>query len=235
MMDTEKLKNILEAALLASARPLTLDALEKLFDQQQDGVGQEAIRQCLNVLMEEYRGRGIELTRVASGYRLQVRQEFGPWVSRLWEEKPPRYSRAFLETLALIVYRQPITRAEIEEIRGVSVSSAIIKTMLERGWIRVLGHKEVPGRPALYGSTRAFLDYFNLKSLDDLPNLAELKDLDELQARLDVEQTEQKQQVRQAQQSQPSQEGDTDKGLGSGASGSESAVIMTLPGSDTQH
>lgn len=233
MIDTEKLKNILEAALLAAGRPLTLDALEKLFDQDQDGVGREAIRHCLRVLEEEYRGRGLELSEVASGFRLQVRAQYGPWVCRLWEEKPPRYSRALLETLALIVYRQPITRAEIEEIRGVGVSSAIVKTLLERGWIRVLGHKEVPGRPALYGSTQTFLDYFDLKSLDELPNLAELKDLDELQARLDLDQAEQKRQD--VQDTEPSQGDELDQGVGAEKPGPESAVVMTLPGSDTQH
>lgn len=232
-MDTETLKNILEAALLAAGRPLNLDALEKLFDQSQDGVAREAIRQCLAALEEEYQNRGLELCEVASGFRLQVRAEYGPWISRLWDEKPPRYSRALLETLALIVYRQPITRAEIEEIRGVSVSSGIVKTLLERGWIRVLGHKEVPGRPALYGSTRAFLDHFDLKSLDDLPNLAALKDLDELQARLDLDQSEPKRQN--AQQSEPSQSDEFEKGFGADKSDSESAVVMTVPGSETQH
>lgn len=233
MMDTEKLKNILEAALLAAGRPLTLEALEALFDQEQDGVGREAIRQCLKALEEAYRGRGLELSEVASGFRLQVRAEYAPWISRLWEEKPPRYSRALLETLALIVYRQPITRAEIEEIRGVSVSSGIIKTLLERGWIRVLGHKEVPGRPALYGSAKAFLDYFDLKSLDEIPNLAELKDLDELQARLDLEQPEGKGQD--VKDTEPVHGDEADKDIGVDNAGSETAVVMTLPGSDTQH
>jgi segregation and condensation protein B len=233
MRDNERLKNILEAALLAAGRPLNLDALEKLFDPSQDSVGREAIRQCLRELKEEYRGRGMELCEVTSGFRLQVRAEYGTWVSRLWEEKPPRYSRALLETLALIVYRQPITRAEIEEVRGVSVSSGIIKTLLERGWIRALGHKEVPGRPALYGSTRAFLDYFGLKSLDELPNLAELKDLDQLQARLDFEQPEP--QWQNAQNAEPSQGSGPNEGGAVDQPESESAVVMTLPSSDTQH
>ncbi len=186
-METEKLKVIIEAALLAAGRPLDVNQLEKLFDPQCDDVNRDDIRACLESLQAEYIGRGCELKQVASGYRLQVRQEFEPWIARLWEEKPPRYSRALLETLALIVYRQPITRAEIEDIRGVGVSSGIIKTLLERGWIRVLGHKEIPGKPALYGSTQRFLDYFNLKSLDDLPSLAALKDWGEVQAQLELE------------------------------------------------
>jgi segregation and condensation protein B len=227
MMDSEKLKHILEAALLAAGRPLTPERLEKLFDPKRDGVGREAIRQCLKVLADECKGRGYELRQVASGYRLQVRQEFEPWISRLWEEKPPRYSRALLETLALIVYRQPITRAEIEEIRGVSVSTGIIKTLLERGWVRVLGHKEVPGRPALYGSTRTFLDYFNLKSLDELPNLVEIKDLDQLQEQLDLRQTDAPDPA--AEDLKPVAEDPTEKDT------QKTAVIMTLPGAETHH
>ena len=187
-MDNDKLKRILEAALLVAGRPLSIDQLEKLFDRKQDDVAREAIRDCLKMLQQDCEQRGFELKQVASGFRLQIKQEYAPWISRLWDEKPPRYSRALLETLALIVYRQPITRAEIEDVRGVGVSSTIVKTLLERGWIRVLGHKEVPGRPALYGSTRKFLDYFNLKSLDNLPSLGELKDLNELQPQLDLSQ-----------------------------------------------
>lgn len=186
-METEKLKNIIEAALLAAGRPLDVKQLEKLFDPQCDDVSRDAIRACLDGLQAEYKGRGYELKQVASGYRLQVRQEFEPWMARLWEEKPPKYSRALLETLALIAYRQPITRAEIEDVRGVGVSSGIIKTLLERGWIRGLGHKEVPGKPALYGSTQRFLDYFSLKSLDELPSLTALKDWGEVQAQLELE------------------------------------------------
>ncbi len=183
-MDTEKLLSILEAALLAAGRPLNVDQITKLFDHERDGVDRDRIRECLDTLQQRCKNRGYELKQVASGYRLQVRQDLESWISRLWEEKPPRYSRALLETLALIVYRQPITRAEIEEVRGVSVSSNIIKTLLEREWVRILGHKEVPGRPALYGTTRKFLDYFNLKSLDELPSLADLKNLDEIQPQL---------------------------------------------------
>lgn len=185
-MDRDKLKCIVEAALLVAGRPLSIDQLDKLFDRKQDDVAREAIRDCLEMLQQDCEQRGFELKQVASGFRLQVKQEYAPWISRLWDEKPPRYSRALLETLALIAYRQPITRAEIEDVRGVGVSSTVIKTLLERDWIRVLGHKEVPGRPALYGSTRKFLDYFNLRALDDLPSLAELKDLNELQPQLNL-------------------------------------------------
>ena len=145
------------------------------------------IRKVLKELEEDYKDRGFELKQVASGYRIQVGQDYADWVGRLWEEKPARYSRALLETIALIAYRQPITRGEIEEVRGVSVSSNIIKTLMEREWIKVLGHKDVPGKPALYGTTRAFLDYFNLKSLDELPSLAEIRDLDQIHHELDLD------------------------------------------------
>lgn len=177
------LKIVLEGALLAAGGPLDLARLESLFDvAARPSAG--ALRAALAELAADYRGRGVELVEVAGGWRLQVPQRLAPWVSRLWEEKPGRYSRATLETLALIAYRQPITRGEIEEVRGVAVSSAIVKALLERGWVRVLGHKEVPGRPALYGTTREFLDHFGLKSLADLPALAELRDLDTIGAEL---------------------------------------------------
>jgi segregation and condensation protein B len=139
----------------------------------------DEIRKAVLELVEKHRDGGFELKQVASGYRFQVRADFETWVVRLWEQKPPRYSRALMETLALIAYRQPITRGEIEDIRGVSVSSNIIKTLQERDWVKPLGHKEVPGRPTLYGTTRSFLDYFNLKSLNELPTLAEIRDLDQ--------------------------------------------------------
>jgi len=158
-----------------------------------DGQGhysRDAIREALDWLQADCAERGIELQHVASGYRFQVRQELAPWISRLWEERPPRYSRALLETLALIAYRQPITRGEIEAIRGVSVSTNIMKTLQEREWIRVVGHREVPGRPALYGSTRQFLDYFNLKSLDDLPALADLIGPDKARPQLELDNPE---------------------------------------------
>ena len=179
MIDSEKLKAILEAALLAADEPLTVDQFAKLFrDGELDKENLRAdIREALKVLESEVEGRGYELIRVASGYRFQVRQELSTWVSRLWEEKPPRYSRALLETLALIAYKQPVTRGDIEEVRGVSVSQSIMRTLVERGWIRVVGQREVPGHPAMYGTTRAFLDYFNLKSLDQLPPLPEIREL----------------------------------------------------------
>ncbi len=183
-MEINKLKNILEAVLLAAERTLTVIQLEALFELDEERPTRDEIRQALHEMAADYENRGYQLKQVASGFRLQVRQEFATWVGRLWEEKPARYTRALLETMALIAYRQPITRGEIEEVRGVSVSSNIIKTLLERDWIKVLGHKDVPGKPALYGTTREFLDYFNLKSLDQLPTLAEIKDLDSIHPEL---------------------------------------------------
>ena len=178
-------KHIVEAALLASGKPLSIDRLLTLFfdDEQPD---RKAIREVLESLQQEYEGRGIEVREVSTGWRIQVRKEYAPWVSRLWEEKPGRYSRALLETLSLIAYRQPITRGEIEDVRGVAVSTNIIKTLLERDWVRVVGHRDVPGRPSLYATTREFLDYFGLKGLDELPTLAELKELDDLNPSLDL-------------------------------------------------
>lgn len=185
-MDNTQIKRIVEAALLSAGQPLALERLEKLFEGEERAPGRRELRAALGELAEECAERGYELKQVASGYRYQVRQDLSRWVGRLWEERPPRYSRATLETLALIAYRQPVTRGEIEEVRGVSVSSNILKGLQERDWIRVVGHREVPGRPALYATTRAFLDYFNLKSLDDLPPLAELKDLDKLHPELEL-------------------------------------------------
>jgi len=185
-MDTEQLKMVIEAILLAAGRPLTLDQLLAMFDEQEKPERQQ-VREAVTALQADYAGRGIDLLEVGSGYRIQVRASMQPWVSRLWEEKPTRYSRALLETLALIAYRQPITRGEIEEVRGVSVSSNIIKTLQEREWIHVVGHREVPGRPAMYGTTRHFLDYFSLKSLDELPSLAELRDLNDIGRELELD------------------------------------------------
>jgi segregation and condensation protein B len=178
-MEAEKLKQIVEAALLAADEPLSVDRLVKLFrpDEVDEASIREEVRGALRTLAEETRGRGVELSRVASGFRYQVRQPLSQWISRLWEEKPPRYTRALLETLALIAYRQPVTRGDIEQVRGVSVSQSIMRTLLERGWIRVVGQREVPGKPAMYGTTRAFLDYFDLKSLDQLPPLTEIREL----------------------------------------------------------
>ena len=181
-LEAEQVTAILEAALQAADGALTVDQCQKLFRRGELPVSsnetqRELVKRLLEELTERYEGRGIELKRVASGYRLQVRQEYSRWVSRLWEEKPPRYSRALLETMALIAYRQPVTRGDIEQVRGVAVSQNIMRTLSERGWIREVGHREVPGRPALYGTTKAFLDYFNLKSLAQLPPLEEIREL----------------------------------------------------------
>ncbi len=185
-MNPQQIKNIIEAALLAANHTLSIDRLLGLFiDENQPS--RDDIRQALVELGADYENRGVELKEVSSGFRLQVRIEFAPWVARLWDERPPRYSRALLETLVLIAYKQPVTRGDIEDVRGVAVSSHIIKTLLEREWVRVLGHREVPGRPSLYGTTKQFLDYFNLKSLEDLPPLGEIKDLDDLNASFDFE------------------------------------------------
>ncbi|MCP5197459.1 MAG: SMC-Scp complex subunit ScpB [Gammaproteobacteria bacterium] len=184
-----ELKIILEAVLLAAGEPLSLERLLGVFPEA-ERPERDVLRKVLLALMNDYAGRGMELVEVASGFRLQVPQTFSPWVSRLWEERATHYSRALLETLALIVYRQPITRGEIEEVRGVSLSSNIMKTLQERGWIKVIGHREVPGRPALYATTRDFLDYFNLKSLSELPPLAAPRDLDAIGAALETRTTQ---------------------------------------------
>ncbi len=193
-MNPQQLKNIIEAALLAADHPLSVDQLAALFNptqpDEEEPPTRDELRQALDTLQQECDARGIELKEVSSGYRFQVKQALAPWISRLWEERAPRYSRALLETLALIAYRQPITRAEIEDIRGVAVSSNIIKTLQEREWIRVLGHREVPGRPALYGTNRQFLDFFNLKGLGDLPTLAEINSLEDLPAQMHLSQSE---------------------------------------------
>lgn len=179
----DKLEKILEALLLASELPLSLEQLHRLLSADL-GLNKADIRQALEKLAGNLQGRAAELQEVASGYRIQVRREYSEWVSRLWQEKPPKLSRALLETLALVCYRQPITRGEIEEVRGVGLSPNITRTLLERGWIREVGQKEVPGRPSLFGTTPQFLDDFNLKSLDDLPTLPEIKDPAQLEAAL---------------------------------------------------
>ena len=178
-MDNDKLQPILEALFAASDKPISINQLFELFVGDIDQPSKDDIRKAIEGLTEKYQHGGFELKEVASGFRLQVRASYETWVARLWEQKPPRYSRALMETLALIAYRQPITRGEIEDIRGVSVSTNIIRTLEERDWVKSLGHKEVPGRPTLYGTTREFLDYFNLKSLNELPTLAEIRDLDQ--------------------------------------------------------
>lgn len=179
----ERLAQILEALLLAADQPLSVDALFRLF-QAEGGITKKDVKAALELLGRQLEGRAVELREVASGYRLQVRADYADWVGKLWQERPPRFSRALLETLALVCYRQPITRGEIEEIRGVSLSPNIVKTLVERGWVREVGVKEVPGRPALLGTTPQFLDDFNLKSLDELPTLPEIKDPAQLEAAL---------------------------------------------------
>ncbi|MDK1025464.1 MAG: SMC-Scp complex subunit ScpB [Gammaproteobacteria bacterium] len=183
-MSQPKLKQIIEGAVLAADRPLSIDQLSQLFGKQPPE--RSDIKAALDEIEQDCEDRGFELKRVASGYRFQVRHELSEWISRLWEEKPARYSRALLETLALIAYRQPITRGDIEEIRGVSVSTNIMRSLMEREWIRVVGHRDVPGRPAIYATTKIFLDYFNLESLEELPPLAEIKDLGKVNEELDL-------------------------------------------------
>ena len=180
------LVQILEGALLAAGEPLSVQRMTLLFEEN-ERPSKDEIKAAIKSVEERCEGRGYELVHVASGYRFQVRQDLAEWVGRLWQERPARYSRALMETLSLIAYRQPITRGEIEEIRGVAVSTNIIKTLLEREWVRVVGHRDVPGRPAMYATTRQFLDYFNLKSLDQLPPLAEIKELDNLSGELGLE------------------------------------------------
>lgn len=186
-MDDNQLKNTIEAILMSAGKPLSADKILALFEDQSNKPSITAIKKQLQVLAEECEGRGIELVEVASGFRYQGRKEYGPVVAKLWEVKPQRYSRALLETLALIAYRQPVTRADIEDVRGVSVSSNIIKTLMEREWIQVVGHRDAPGRPAMYATTKQFLDYFNLKSLDQLPTLSEIQDLSKLEPELDLD------------------------------------------------
>jgi segregation and condensation protein B len=178
-MDEAQIQRIIEAALMASDGPLTVANIVKLFTpgELDEENANKQVRQALQALQEESEQRGVELKRVASGYRYQVRQELSEWVSRLWDEKPPRYTRALLETLALVAYKQPVTRGDIEQVRGVSVSQSIMRTLVERDWIRIVGQREVPGRPSLYGTTKVFLDYFNLQNLDELPPLAEIRAL----------------------------------------------------------
>jgi segregation and condensation protein B len=184
-MDDKEIKYLIEAALLAAGRPLSVEQLQSLFDGRATPEKSQ-IRQAVSNLLEEYEDRGITITEVASGYRVQVKSEMAERLQKLWEDRSPRYSRALFETLALIAYRQPMTRGDIEEIRGVSVSTNIIRSLLERDWIRVLGHRDVPGRPAMFGTTKVFLDYFGLKKLDDLPPLADLADWESLRVQLNL-------------------------------------------------
>src|SRR5690349_873590 len=183
LMSENYLKNVIEAALLAAARPVSVSELQQIFDEQSRPTAKE-MRAILETLAADYEGRGVAIRETANGFRFQVRTEFSAEVSRLWPDRPKKYSRALLETLALIAYRQPITRAEIENVRGVSVNPEIVKTLMERNWVRVVGHRDVPGHPELLGTTSEFLDYFSLKSIEDLPPLAELKSLTDLNLQL---------------------------------------------------
>ena len=185
MSEIHPLASVVEAVLLAAGRPVGIEQMLELFEEGQRPPADE-IKLALESLLHSYADRGVELREVASGWRVQIRPQHADVVSRLWQERPSRYSRALLETLALIAYRQPITRSEIEDIRGVTVASTIMRTLHERNWIRVVGHREVPGRPELLGTTREFLDYFGLKSLDDLPTLAELQDLEDIKVQLEL-------------------------------------------------
>ena len=184
-MDQKKLQSVLEAIVISADKPISVEKLLGFFETE-DLVNRHDVKSALSELQKFYDGRGVQLIETSSGYRFQTHEDYKQWVTQHWDEKPTKYSRALLETLALIVYRQPITRAEIEDIRGVAVSSHIVKTLQEREWIRIVGHKEVPGRPSLLGTTRQFLDYFNLKSLDEMPSLSEIQDIDKLYPELDL-------------------------------------------------
>lgn len=184
-MDDNEIKYFIESALLAAGRPMSIDQLQNLFDAASTPEKPQ-LRQAINSLLDDYAERGMTITEVASGFRLQLKGDMADKLHKLWEERPPRYSRALFETLALIAYRQPMTRGEIEEIRGVAVSTNIMRSLLEREWIRVVGHRDVPGRPAMFGTTKMFLDYFSLKKLDDLPPLADLSDWESLRVQLNL-------------------------------------------------
>ena len=184
-MEATEIKHFIEAALLAAGRPLNIDQLKGLFDGRTAPEKSEN-RKAIETLNNEYEDRGIVVSEVASGFRMQVKATMADRLQKLWEERPPRYSRALFETLALIAYRQPITRGDIEDIRGVSVSSNIVRQLLERDWVHVVGHRDVPGRPAMFGTTKGFLDYFGLKKLDDLPPLADLSDWESLRVQLNL-------------------------------------------------
>lgn len=185
-MKNSQLKFIIEAALLGAGRPMSLDELRALFGDENEAPAKPEIREALASLEQDYDERGISLKEVASGFRIQVKPSMSPWLAKLSEERAPRYSRALMETLSIIAYRQPVTRGDIEDIRGVAVTTNIFRTLLERNWIRAVGHRDVPGKPELFGTTREFLDYFGLKALDDLPTLADLKDLDALNVQLEL-------------------------------------------------
>jgi segregation and condensation protein B len=221
-MNNHDLKNVVEAALLAAGRPVGREELRDMFDEF-ERPNLEAINVALEALKSDYAKRGVELKEVASGWRIQVRDSAARHVSRLWQERPAKYSRALLETLALVAYRQPVTRGEIEAVRGITVNPNIIRSLTERGWIRVVGHREVPGRPELLGTTHEFLDYFGLKSLDELPSLAELNDLDSLGVQLELPDSD-------AGSTAPPEEAE-DAGRGDSAQRQHGLVASGTPGS----
>ena len=188
-MEINQLKSIIQAALMASGRTLNVNDLLQLFqeeDEDQPQVNAAAIKTVIEQLQQDAQATCFDLKEIASGYCYQIRQDYSKWLSKLWEERPPRYSRALLETLVITAYRQPVTRADIEDIRGVAVSSSIMKTLLEREWLKVIGHRDLPGKPGIYGTTKAFLDYFNLKNLDELPTLEDIKNIDEIGKQLNM-------------------------------------------------
>ena len=185
-MEKDQIKNVIEAALLAAGRPLSRGPDSRPVWRRASAGASRRFGKRSRRCRPTTRNRGITLNEVASGFRIEVRRTMTPWLARLWEERPPRYSRALMETLAIVAYRQPVTRGDVEEIRGVAVTTNIIRTLLERNWIKVVGYRDVPGKPAMYGTTREFLDYFGLKQLEDLPPLAEIRDLDKMTAQLDL-------------------------------------------------
>ncbi len=242
-LSESQIQQIIEAALLAAEGPLTVDNLFRLFSvgELSESEGRKQIRQALQSLEEACSTRGVALRKVASGYRYQTRQDLSHWVSRLWEEKPPRYTRALLETLALVAYKQPVTRGDIEQVRGVSVSQNIMRTLLERDWIQVVGQREAPGRPSMYGTTRAFLDYFNLSKLDELPPMEEIKAMIEptlvaqdganLEGQADA-QAEAQQQTQQEAQQEAQHETDASQGSHDSAAQASAGIDNTAEGND---
>lgn len=189
MMDEVRLRQIVEGLLLAAGKPLSLEQVSNIFTEE-ERPDNDTLRSVMDEIESACEGRGFELKKVASGYRFQVRQSVGEWVGRLWDEKPQKYSRALMETLAIVAYRQPLTRGDIEKVRGVAVSTTIMRTLLDREWVRVVGHRDVPGRPAMYATTRQFLDYFNLASLDQLPPLSDIRDMEDVNKELTLEEPE---------------------------------------------
>ena len=239
-MDPEKRRLIIESALMAYAQPLTAERLQSLFiDDSEDADVSEVpstqeIEESLMAIQESCENRGFELKKISSGWRFQVRADMAHWVNKLWEEKPQRYSRALLETLSIIAYRQPITRGDIEEIRGVAVSSHIIKTLSEREWIKVVGQRDVPGRPSLYATTKQFLDYFNLESLEELPSLRELTDIDALTPELDLNTDENTEEQASTSNDQPAMDEVDEKVIDEGRADDEAKPVDGVESMDAQ-